>query len=140
MKVNRTFAYVLSAAGLLVGGAVFEASSAQDRTQTPGQPTQGRVWIQNRGSAEAVPVSIQNTTSDAPLRVQLVGAQPITIGAGSIVQTRAVRQAWDYRSVAIAAGQDPVALLTGAGDEGWEAIGLAFTTGGGTVVLMKRPR
>ena len=53
--MTKTLASLLSACALLGGGAAMLGAAAQDRTQYPGQPTQGKVWIQNRGNAEAVP-------------------------------------------------------------------------------------
>lgn len=138
--MNKTLACALLACALLAGGAAIWGASAQDRTQQPGQPTQARVWIQNRGNTEAVPVSIQDVASESPLRVQVAGTPTVTTGSGSVVQARVARQAWEYRDVSITAGQDPAAVLNGAGVDGWEAIGLAFPSAGGTVVLMKRPK
>ena len=113
--------------------------SAQDRTQQPGQPTQGRVWIQNRGDTEAVPVSIQNAVSAPPLPVQVTGIPIVTVGSGSVVDTRVARQSWEYRSVSIAPGQDAAALLNTAGSDGWETTGVVIAEQGRIVVVMKRP-
>jgi hypothetical protein len=137
---TTTVACLLSVSTLLAGGAALGAGSTQDRTQQPGQPTQGRVWIQNRGSAEAVPVSIQNVPSESPMRVQIVGTPTVTAIAGSVVQTRTVRQVWEYRDLNLAGGQDAITALNGAGNDGWEAIGLVLSPSGGTTVLMKRPK
>ncbi|HUK35045.1 MAG TPA: hypothetical protein VLV86_14095, partial [Vicinamibacterales bacterium] len=41
---------------LIVGGVIFVAAQA---TRTPGEMTQARVWIQNRGPNETVPVSVE---------------------------------------------------------------------------------
>ena len=112
----------------------------QDRTQQPGQPTQARVWIQNQGDTEAVPVRIQNVASESLLRVQITGVPIVTTGSGSVVQARSARQSWEYRAVSITAGQDAVTVLNSAGVDGWEATGLTFPPAGGTVVLMKRPK
>src|SRR5438309_1307407 len=73
-SMTKTLASLLSACALLGGGAAMLGAAAQDRTQYPGQSTQGKVWVQNRGDAEAVPVSIQNVASGPPLRVQVTGA------------------------------------------------------------------
>ena len=116
------------------------AVSPQDGTQWPGQPTQGKVWIQNRGDTEAVPVIIQNAASALPLRVVLAGIPTVEIGSGSVVQARVGRQPWEYRDVQIPAGQNAAPILNTAGADGWETTGVAFTDQGGTVVVMKRPR
>jgi hypothetical protein len=99
------------------------------------------MWIQNRGSTEAVPVSIQSVADDAPpMRVQMTGAPIVTIGSGSVVQTRFARQAWEYQDVRIPNGQDPASVLNAAGADGWETAGVTVAIQGVTVVVMKRPR
>lgn len=133
LQTRGLFAGVLIAAGV---GAL--AASAQDRTERPGQPTQARVWIQNRGQADAVPVTV--APSGVPLPVQVTGVPRVTTGPDSVVQARAVRQVWEYRDVKIAAGLDPIPALGRAGLDGWEATGLAFPSADETVVIMKRPR
>jgi hypothetical protein len=137
--MNNMLSWGLSAGLLVAGGVATVAVSPQDATQLPGQPTQARVWIQNRDT-EAVPVSIQNITSAQPLRVEMTGAPIVTLGSGSSVESRVMRQPWEYRDVRIPAGQSPAAVLNAAGGEGWEAAGVAIVDGGGTVVVMKRPR
>jgi hypothetical protein len=62
-----------SALVLLVGGPSILAAPGQ--TAQPGQMTQARVLIQNRGRGEAVPVSLQDTALDTPLRVRVVNMQ-----------------------------------------------------------------
>jgi len=138
--MTKTLASLLSACALLGGGAAMLGAAAQDRTQYPGQPTQGKVWVQNRGDAEAVPVSIQNVASEPPLRVQVTGAPIVTTGPGSVVQARVARQSWEYRTVTITAGQDPVVALNTAGVDGWESTGLVVPSAGGSVIVMKRPK
>jgi hypothetical protein len=138
--MTKTLASLLSACALLGGGAAMLGAAAQDRTQYPGQPTQGKVWIQNRGNTEAVPVSIQNVASESPLRVQVTGIPTVTTGSGSVVQARVARQSWEYRNVSITAGQDPVVVLNNAGVEGWETAGLALPSADGIMIVMKRPK
>lgn len=128
---------VLCAGALLAGGAVFVASG-QDRTAQPGQPTQAKVWIQNRGQFEAVPVSI--VASGAPVPVQVAGPSVVTTGPESLVTARAARQIREYRDVRGAAAQDLVLALSAAGQDGWEATGITFQSAGQTVVVVKRPR
>ena len=146
--MNRTFAYVLSACALLVllallvlsaGGTLVQRVSAQDATQFPGQPTRANVWIRNRGDMEAVPVSIENVSTLSALRVEVAGIPRVTMDPASVVQVRAARQAWGYRTVSVSNGQDPTAVLNSAGADGWETTGVAISTGGGTVILLKRP-
>jgi hypothetical protein len=138
--MKKMLSWGLSAGLLVAGGVALFAMSPQDRTQTPGQPTQARVWIQNRGDTEAVPVSIQNMASAQPLRVEMAGVPTVMLGGGSVVQARLTRQLWEYRDVRIAAGQSPSAILNNAGADGWETAGVAVTDPGGTVVVLKRPR
>src|SRR5712692_200219 len=132
--MTKTLACVLVACPLLAAGVALRATAAQDRTPQPGQPTQGRMWIQNRGDAEAVPVSIQHMASEAPpLRVQVVGTPTVMIGAASVVQARATRQPWEYQEVTIPSGQNAAAVLNAAGADGWEAVGVTVTLQGGTL-------
>ena len=138
--MSKPIACALAACVVLAGAAALLAASVQDRTQQPGQPTQGKVWIQNRGDEEAVPVTVHNVATGPPLRVQIAGAPTVSIVSGSIVGARVVRQAWEYRDVSIPAGQDPAAILNTAGADGWEASGVVSTDQRGTVVIMKRPR
>jgi hypothetical protein len=138
--MTKTLACVLVVSLLLALGTHPRATAAQDRTAQPGQPTQGRVWIENRGDLEAVPVTIQNMATEAPpLRVQVVG--PPTAPADALNgQALGSRQLWEYWEVTIPSGQGPTTVLNAAGAEGWEITGLAVPVQGGTLVVMKRPR
>lgn len=118
-------------------GIVAVVASAQEWTTQPA-PTQARVWVQNRGQNEAVPVMV--AASGAPLPVQVGGTVLVATAPGGAVETKAARQAWAYRGVHVAAGQDPVAALATAGADGWETTGLVFPGAGHTIVVMKRPR
>ena len=135
--MNHTIARVLL--GSLVVAVAVLAAAAQDRTRTPGEMTQAKVWIQNRGSAEAVPVSIRHTATEPPLPVQVTGTPTVLVSPSSVVQARAARSRWEYREVSVLAGQNVVDVLNGAGAEGWEAVGVPLGTADRTVVLMKRP-
>ena len=135
--MSRLRTRALVAAVLLVAGVGF-AASAQDRTAQPGQPTQARVWIENRDQSEAVPVSI--IRSNAPVPVQVAGPSVVTTGPESLVTARVARQVWEYREVRVAAGQDLIGALTTAGQDGWEATGIAFQSAGQTMIIVKRPR
>ena len=140
--MNRTFAYVLFACALftlLAGGTLMQRASAQDATQFPGQPTRANVWIRNRGDMEAVPVSIENVSTLSALRVEVAGIPRVTVDPANVLQARAARQSWGYRAISVAAGQDPTAALNSAGADGWETTGVAISTGGATLILLKRP-
>ena len=50
----------------LVAGSTMRAAPDQIR---PGEMTEGKVWIQNRSRAEAIPVNLRNVDLEAPLRV-----------------------------------------------------------------------
>ena len=133
--MNRSFAYVMSASALLAGAAGPMTPAAQDRTPLPGQATQARVWIQNRTIAEAVPVTVHNGADASPLRVQITGTPTVAIqrDVDNVMRTRGARQAWEYRAITVAPGQDPVAALNGAGADGWEATGMTTTARDATI-------
>jgi hypothetical protein len=122
---------------LPAAGAMLAAPGQQDR---PGQIGQNKVWIENRGRNEAVPVAIQEVTTSTPIGVQVIGTPTVAVTAASVVQARLVRQAWEYRTVNIATGQDASPMLSTAGADGWEAAGIQFTTPLGTAFVLKRPR
>jgi hypothetical protein len=126
---SMTRTVVSVAAGAIVLGA---AVVAQDRSPQPGGPTQARVWIENRGDAEAVPVVLTR----AP-RMEIAGA--VVLDPSTVVASRAARQTWDYETVAVPSGTDAAAVLRSSGGDGWEAVGVVSTTPN-VVVLMKRPR
>jgi len=123
---------------LIAGGAAAVAVAPQDGTAQPGQPTQARVLILNRGDAEAVPVSIENAAQI--LRVDLATVPTVVLAPGTTVQSHATRQAWEYRSVRIQAGQNAAAILNTEGADGWETAGFTLADQAATIVVLKRPR
>jgi hypothetical protein len=116
------------AVAVLLGGAVI----GQQRGNEPGMPTQARVWIENRGPAQAIPVNVAET---AGVRV----VAPVALDASTIVNTHAARQQWEYRTIPIAPSEDVPAALKTAGAEGWEAVAV-IGAASNTAVLLKRPR
>ena len=114
-------------------------ASPEQTTQTPGQMTQARVWVENRGPHEALPVDLRDVNLDHPLRVQVVNSEP-QYGSTSPVQVRPVRQPWDYRTILVVPTDDLSAKLNTLGAEGWETTGIVFVKVEGTTVLLKRPR
>ena len=109
--------------------------------QYPGQPTKARVWIENRGGGEAVPVSIENAAPGASLGVQIVGTPSVAIAAAKALDVRRLRQPWEYLTVSIDHGENPAGKLENLGNDGWETTGLQFASGGtSSVVLLKRPK
>jgi hypothetical protein len=85
-------------------------------TTRPGDPTQARVWVENRNRTEAIPVRLD---------------QPV-------IETVSARQRWEYRSVTMPPGADPARIFNASGVDGWEAVGV-LQVGATTSVLFKRP-
>lgn len=125
----------IACAFVLAGTSIL---AAPEQTAQPGQMTQARVTIQNRGRGEAVPISLQEATLDTPLRVRVVNMQDPKINDEAI-HARLVQQSWDYHTIFVKDGQDPVAALIGPGVAGWEATGVAFVKPDGVTLLLKRP-
>jgi hypothetical protein len=124
---------------LIVAGTSILAAPSQ--TAQPGQMTQARVWVQNHGRSEAVPVDVREVNLDAPLRVQVTNGEP-QYAASNPVQVREVRRLWDYETVLIPADApgSMVSLLNGRGANGWETTGIASVNADGMTLLLKRPR
>jgi hypothetical protein len=112
---------------VVAAGAVGAVAQGQSR---PGEMTQAHVWVENRSSSEAIPVVVQ--TPATPLHVQIDQANAVAVSA--------VKQSWEYRSIALAVGPDPARGLAAAGLEGWEAVGVLQSGPAGVTVLLKRPR
>jgi hypothetical protein len=120
---------------LTAGTVMLTARGQQSR---PGEIGEAHVLVDNRHLEQAIPVVIVQRNPD-PLRVQVTGTHTVRVDPASAVGTRTVRQPWEYRTITVAAGQDPAASLASAGVDGWEAVG--FQSGqGGVAVLLKRPR
>jgi hypothetical protein len=120
----------------LTAGAVMLAARGQQFSR-PGEIGGNHVLVDNRSPEQAIPVVLQQRPD--PPRVQVVGTTTVRVDPTSAVGIRAVRQLWEYRSIAFATGQDPMAALANAGLDGWEAVG--FQSGqAGVAVLLKRPR
>jgi hypothetical protein len=131
----------VAALGVVVtaGGAMLAAppQAGQDR---PGQIGQARVFVENTGKNQAVPVALQDAALSTPLNVQVVGTPTVAFAPTAVVQARVVRQAWEYRTVRIQAGQDAAVALSTAGADGWEAVGIQSADAAGIIVVLKRPR
>lgn len=132
---------VVSWSVALATGAAATLAAPEQTTATPGQMTQARVWIQNRGRGEAVPITVQEFATDAPLRVRVINGPP---GANpeEPLQVHVVPpRVWQYQSVTVTPGDDIAAVLTAQGVSGWETTGVAVPApGGATTVLLKRSR
>jgi hypothetical protein len=135
--MNRGYAYALLASVVVVATAAGLAAPAQER---PGEPTKGRMWIENRGLAEAIPVSLQDASLPGPLSVQISGTPTVSLTSGTAMQARLVQQPWEYRSVTVSKGQELASALNGLGAEGWETAGVQVVDPAGTTILLKRPR
>jgi hypothetical protein len=131
---------VLTAGGAMLATPGTKSRAGREGQDRPGQITQAKVWIENRGRSEAVPVILQDVMTPTPIGVQVTGTPTVAIAPATIVQARLVRQPWEYRTVNIPAGQDAANLLSAAGADGWEATGIQLSNPSGGAVVLKRPR
>jgi hypothetical protein len=123
-----------------VAAAASIAAPAQSR---PGEPTKGRVWIENRGQLEAIPVTLVpefQGNRRVPVAVEVANVPTVTVSAERPFETRAARQAWEYRTVQIGPGQNAAETLNVHGGDGWEAVGPIAADDSNVAVLLKRPR
>jgi hypothetical protein len=130
--IARPFAFALVVAGTSI-------IAAPSQTAQPGQMTQARVWVQNRGSAEAVPVELREVKLDTPLKVQIINGEP-QYAQTNPVPVREVRKTWEYQTITLAPTDEVAAVLNKQGQSGWETTGIAFVKPDGTTLLLKRPR
>ena len=139
--MNNTGA--VCAAMVLAGSAMIAAPQ-----KYPGQPTDARVWIENRTKPDAIAVSLQDAAPDAVLHVRVDSAPPAQI-AGSVPNTPPVqvaggferrRQRWEYQTLVVRPGQDIAAELNRAGGDSWEVAGSHTQDANGMLFVMKRPR
>jgi hypothetical protein len=133
--MRRGLAAAILGAG--VGAGVMLAAQGQDR---PGVIGQARVFVENRGGGEAVPVVVQNVLTPSPIGVTLAGTPTVAIAPASVVQARLARQQWEYRTLTLQPGQDPAAALSGPGTDGWEVAGVVPVGASGAALVLKRPR
>ena len=114
--------------------------AGQQTTMTPGQMTEARVKIENRGPGEAVPVDLRDVNVREPLRVEVINADNAH-RAIEPVNVRVVGPRWEYLSVTVPGDQDLATALTRRGNEGWEATGFSRPApNGATTFLLKRMR
>ena len=107
----------------------------------PGRPTQARVYVTNRDRADAVPVTLQGIASTDALPVTLTGTPSVVLSEGQPVNSRLIRQNWEYRQITMPITGDPTPTLNKAGGEGFELAGSAIPLPNGEVrFVMKRPR
>ena len=133
--------YVLGV--ILVSGLAGVATVAAPVQDRPGLPTQGKVWVENRGRNQAIPVVIvpQNQADrPEPLPVQVLNVPAVTLAQGGTLHVRSARQPWEYRTLVIPAGQDTAAAVNALGSDGFEAVGIVSADETRAVLLLKRPR
>src|SRR3954464_9360567 len=123
----RRCVYVTFVVATCIASAALVGARGQS-TARPGDPTQARVWIENRAPNEAVPVVIEALPS--PVSVH--------IDASNIVHTASAIQSWEYRTVLLSNAANGSTLAIG--NEGWEAVGVLQAGPGGATILFKRPR
>ena len=131
------------AGGLSVGVLVVCASAIVAAPQTakpilPGESTQARVWVENRGAGQAIPVDLREANINVPLNVHVTNGEPAAVMTPPLA-IRGTRQNWEYEMVKVTSdGADAAVILNARGAMGWETTGIAFVAGDGTMVLMKR--
>ncbi len=123
--MSRSFKRTVLWLTAAIGGTV--AVVAAQSTLRPGDPTQARVWIENRAPNEAVPVEVERFATTPPVHIS-------SVDASVILPSRVVRQRWEYR-----VGSLDASALEAAGNDGWEAVGVVPSANGASV-LLKRPR
>jgi len=124
---------------LLLGSALLARGSGAAQTY-PGQPTKAQVWVQNRGSGEAVPISVQQIAGDATMKVQITGTPSVAIATPAVFDTRRARQTWEYQRITFQPDEDPTAELIRLGLVGWETSLQWVTSRGAVTIVLKRPR
>jgi len=126
---------------LTLGGALLAAPGKEAQGQDrPGQISQAKVWVENRGRNEAVPVILQEVMTPTPLGVQVIGTPTVTIAPATTVQARLVRQQWEYRTINTPSGPEAAGVLSAAGADGWETTGIVLSSQAGSPIVLKRPR
>jgi len=129
-KPVKTVAYALGM--ILLATVVIGAL----QTAQPGQMTQPRVWVENHGRSEAVPVDIRDINLEKPMRVHVLNGE----GGADVLPVRSSRQQWEYETAVVPAARDITAVLNARGVAGWEAVGMTSVTADNVTILMKRPR
>jgi hypothetical protein len=122
---------------LLTTGAALLAAAGQ--TIRPGQMTEARVWIENRGRSEAVPVDLRDANLDRPLKVDVTNGDPSLPGSRPLGVVR-TRQLWEYKQLAVSPNFDLIGVLNNEGAAGWETTGIVLTLQDRTTLILKRPR
>ena len=133
MRIIITAAFISAATALI--------AAPDQTTARPGQMTDARVWVENRGRAQAIPVDLRDANIDTPLRVNVVNGTPGAMPPmADPLPVRIARQIWEYKTIEIRATDDAAKLLAADGIAGWEATGVAFPGENKTTLLLKRLR
>ena len=128
-----------SAFALVVAGTSILAAPPQS-TQRPGEMTQGRIWVENRGRNEAIPIDLRDVNLDAPLKIQVMNGDPLAPRLNPVLVNE-VRKTWEYAAITIGPRDDMIALLNARGAAGWETTGVTVAGNGEDIrLLLKRPR
>src|SRR3954468_8026563 len=117
--IAPAFAFVIIVAGTSI------LAAPQQTTAQPGQMTQARVWVQNRGRSEAVPVELRDVNLDTPLKVQIINGES-QYSQTNPVSFREIRKTWEYETITLTPTDDVAAVLNKRGQSGWETTGIAF--------------
>ena len=135
MTLNTIVAFCLGAFAATASALV----TGQQTTMTPGQMTEARVKIENRGPGEAVPVDLRDVNLREPLRVEVINGDDAHRSVAPVL-VRTARATWEYATTTVAAGQDPVGVLNSRGAQGWELMGVTLPATGGMTFILKRMR
>jgi hypothetical protein len=135
LPVTLSAVVVFAALSALIHGRQLPVEPSA--TARPGYPTLAQVQVLNKLPADAVSVRVFNPD---PLPTTVVGVPTVALVPGSAVDTRVVRQRWEYRQIVTANGVDPTAELNTAGAEGWEVAGASPFDARQTAWLLKRVR
>ncbi len=138
--MKTTFIIVLSIAACAIGATAMFAAPGQTVAR-PGEMVPARMWIENRGRGEAIPVTLEGLGElPKPLRIEVAGVPTVTLTPSTVVDTKAAFQRWDHQAITIPAGQNVEASLRAAGNDGWEAVSAQVLPNNSMFVLLKRPR
>jgi hypothetical protein len=135
MTLNTAAAFGL---GVFVATASAIAAG-QQTTLTPGQMTEARVKVDNRGASEAVPVDLQEVSASRPLLVEVINGDAAHPTVPPVL-VRSARATWEYATTTVPAGQDAVSALNARGAQGWELMGVTLPATGGMTFILKRMR
>lgn len=117
---------------LVVLAVVCSASGIVARQNQAGLPTLAKVYVLNAARSEAISVKIVDAE---PVSVLITGVPTVA------AQTTVVRQRWEYRTVTVARGVDPVNMLNALGNDFWETTDvMTATADGGLNIVVKRPK